>query len=97
VRRFRTGHHDTNHADITAALQGIGAVTYDTSMVGHGFPDAVAGWCGRTLLIEVLGEYTWAGERREHQARRVGWKGGEWLIVKDRDDLLRQLGVGVVG
>ena len=95
MSRFASGHKDSSHHEVAETFRQLGANVYDTSGVGNGFPDIVAGWCGRTLLIEVLGEYTWAGERREHEARRVGWKGGDWLIVKDRADLLAQLGVDV--
>ena len=95
MKRHATGHRDVNHAEIAAALEGLGANVWDTSKVGKGYPDITAGWCGRTILVEVMRPDAYPYELHEHQVRRGGYKGGDWLIVTGRDDLLRQLGVSV--
>jgi hypothetical protein len=44
---------DDNHAEIVAALRGIGAYVVDCAHVGGGYPDLTVGWRGKWELIEV--------------------------------------------
>ena len=44
---------DANQREIVEALRQIGASVWITSSLGGGFPDLVAGWKGRTYLLEV--------------------------------------------
>lgn len=91
----RAAKVDTNSKEITVALLLIGADVRDTHMVGRGFPDKVVGWCGRTILVEIVSPDAPPSVVQEHRDRRFGWKGGDWLIVRDVPDLLQQLGVTV--
>jgi hypothetical protein len=91
----RASRVDSNSDEITACLLNLGADVRDTHLVGRGFPDKVVGWCGRTILIEILQPDAKPYEVREHQDRRALWKGDSWLIVQSVADVLAQLGVEV--
>lgn len=43
---------DGNHKEIVKGLEKVGAVCYDTSMVGNGFPDAMVYFRQRFYLME---------------------------------------------
>ena len=86
---------DSNHAEIVRALREMGWSVFDTHTRGADYPDLTVGRNGVTILIEVVGTDAAPHTVREHEARREGWKGGQWLIVADVPDLLRQLGVDV--
>lgn len=50
----RAARTDRNHAEIRDRLRQIpGVSVYDTSGVGHGFPDLVVGARGITRLLEI--------------------------------------------
>jgi len=49
----RAGKADANQQRIVNALRDMGCTVSITSMVGKGFPDLVAGFRGRNLLLEV--------------------------------------------
>ena len=49
----RAARVDSNHAQIMRALRRAGWAVHDTSRLGGGFPDLVAGRDGRVVLIEV--------------------------------------------
>lgn len=49
----RASRTDANHSEIRSALRSIGCYVIDASNVGAGFPDLVAGWRGKWMLIEV--------------------------------------------
>ncbi|HEU4982054.1 MAG TPA: hypothetical protein VFT88_05175 [Acidobacteriaceae bacterium] len=52
MRRY-AARVDANHAEIVAALEGIGCYVVDCSHVGHGFPDLLVWWRGRITPLEV--------------------------------------------
>lgn len=49
----RAARVDDNHAEILDAVRSLGAMVVDTSAVGSGFPDAIIGWRGRLIWIEI--------------------------------------------
>lgn len=84
---------DSNQAEITAALRAAGASVTPTHMVGRGFVDLVAGFQGRTYLIECKsrnGALT-ADEWRFHSE----WRGSAVVIVRSVADALKALGLEV--
>lgn len=66
----RASRVDGNHAEICTALRAVGALVFDTSRVGDGFPDIVVGVRGRFLLIEVKN----AAQPKNKQRLRPGQK-----------------------
>ena len=44
---------DANQKEIVDTFQSLGAIVYDASAVGGGFPDLVVGYNGRNFLVEV--------------------------------------------
>lgn len=44
---------DDNHAEIVAALRGIGAYVVDCAHVGRGFPDLLVWWRGGVIPVEI--------------------------------------------
>lgn len=50
---MRAAKIDTTHAAVREALRNCGALVFDTSSVGRGFPDLVVQWRGQVTLIEV--------------------------------------------
>jgi hypothetical protein len=97
MSRYRPGHWDRNQDEIKVTLINLGADVWDTTRVGKGYPDLTVGWCGRTILVEVLAPDAKPYRVQEHRDRRSGWKGADWLIVTSVADLLAQLGVSVNG
>ncbi len=44
---------DANQGDITDALGKVGAIWYDLSLLGGGFPDIIVGFRGCLYLMEI--------------------------------------------
>ena len=82
---------DSTHTEVGTVLRSLGFSTIDTHKAGDGFPDWVAGKNRVTLLVEVVGSDHHPHTIREHEERRLGWKGGIWLVVLNGNDLLNQL------
>ena len=94
--RRRTGHRgaprkvDANQPQIVAELRQAGCSVTDLHTVGAGCPDLVAGWQGKTFLLEVKSpggkltddEQTWFDE----------WR-GQAAIIYSAEDALRIMGV----
>ena len=79
----RAAKTDANHAEVVSALRAIGASVADTSQVGRGFPDLVAGYRGRNWLIEVKDGAKVPSARKltEDQIEfKAGWR-GHWAVV----------------
>jgi hypothetical protein len=49
----RVAQVDENQPEVVAALRGAGASVQILSAVGHGCPDILVGYNGRTLLMEI--------------------------------------------
>jgi Holliday junction resolvase len=49
----RRGKVDDNQRAIVEALRKCGASVQSLAAVGHGVPDLLVGWAGRTWLVEV--------------------------------------------
>ncbi len=87
----RAARTDSGHAELLTVLRELGYTVHDTHTVGHGFPDAVAGRNGLTILVEIIGTDDYPHAIGEHDKRRSGWKGGPWIVARDVDELLREL------
>lgn len=82
---FRSGHHDSNHAEIAAALARFGPEPIDTTKVGAGFPDLVWPFQGHTILVEVK---TPEGTLTPAQLRfNSEWRGGPVFIITSADEI----------
>lgn len=46
-------HKDSNHDEVVAALEGIGASVADLAAVGNGCPDLLVGYQGHNYILEV--------------------------------------------
>ena len=90
----RAARTDANQAEIVKALRAIGASVHDTSAVGQGFPDLVAGFRGRNWLIECK------DGRKPPSARKLtpdqiefkaAWR-GHWAVVNSPEEALEIVG-----
>jgi len=82
---FRTGHHDTNHAEIAAALSKYGPEPIDTTRIGAGFPDLIWPFQGVTVGIEVKVP---GGKLTPPQERFIAeWRGGPLYVLSDEHDI----------
>jgi Holliday junction resolvase len=70
VRRPPRGHKDGNHDEIARFLKQYGAVVVDLSMVGGGFPDLLAYYRGRLILVEVKAVKGTLRDKQREFARR---------------------------
>ena len=74
---------DANHGEITKALEAIGCTVADTSGIGHGFPDALIGTCGRNILLEIKDGSLPPSKRRltpDEQEWAANWKGTVYTV-----------------
>jgi hypothetical protein len=78
VRGIR-GRRDATHAPIRDGLRARGWSVEDNGDAGNGKPDLIAGKNGVTYLVECksLGKE----ETEEQERKRLGWKGGPWLVA----------------
>lgn len=90
----RAARTDANQAEIVKALRAIGASVTDTSSVGQGFPDLVAGFRGRNWLLECK------DGRKPPSARKLTpdqiefkatWR-GHWAVVNSPEEALEIVG-----
>lgn len=93
----RAARVDDNHAEILAAVRSLGALVVDTSAVGSGFPDAIIGWRGRLIWIEIKNSARPPSARKLTPSQCVFH--AEWArincpvqIVETVSDALRLLG-----
>jgi hypothetical protein len=91
------GRTDANHREIRDGLRAFGASVYDTSAVGHGFPDLVVGWRRRTELIEVknpdprvrrTGGRSMRATRERQASFRRRWLGRPVHVVTSLDEAI---------
>ena len=82
---------DKNHAAIVNALRGVGATVADTSALGGGIPDLLAGYKGVNVWIEVKDG---AGSLTEDQLEFIAkWRGTPVRVCRNTDEALRAIGV----
>jgi hypothetical protein len=87
----RGGKPDANQGPIVDALRGVGATVQVLSEVGHGCPDLLVGWRGRTYLFEVKTE---SGALNENEAEwATSWRGERVKVVRSTQSALAAIGV----
>ena len=84
----RASKVDANHAAIREYLRGLGWIVFDSSTLGHGFPDLVISNRGRTVLIEVKDGSLPPSQRKltpDESAFFSSWQ-GEVYVVESIED-----------
>lgn len=92
----RAAKIDSNHAEIVAALRGIGAYVMSLASVGGGCPDLLVGFRGHTFLVEIKDGSKPPSARQLTEAQlkfHREWLGGTLAIVDSPEAALRMLGV----
>lgn len=87
---------DENQAEIVDALRRAGVSICDTSGVGHGFPDLIAGLRGRNILIEVKNPKNAYGKKGLSESQEKfdrQWQGEKVHIVRSVGDALKVVGL----
>ena len=80
----RAARTDSNQEEIVKALRAVGASVESLAAVGHGVPDLLVGYQGKTILMEVKD-----GEKPPSQRKltpdqgkwHYEWNGGKVYIV----------------
>lgn len=83
---------DTNQKQIVAALRGVGASVWVTSMVGRGAPDLVV-WYRQLYLMELK---EGKGELTPDEAEWIARFKGPVHIVRSVDEALQIIGARTV-
>ena len=87
---MRAARVDENQAAIVDALRKAGASVFVTSKVGNSFPDLVAGYDGRTYLLEVKNPLKPKADRQltPHQAVFFAfWRGHVAIVMSPAEAL----------
>ena len=78
---------DAHHAYIRDALRAAGVLVFDTSAVGHGYPDLVCGYQGRIIMLEIKEP---AGRLTPAQIEFFErWQGYPVYVVRNLEDAMR--------
>ena len=80
---MRARRKDTNQSEIERAFRKMGCSFWDTSALGGGFPDGVAGLGGISLPIEIKDGSKVPSKRKLTPAQiefRDNWKGGMRVV-----------------
>ena len=80
----RAARTDANHEEIVKALRAVGATVQSLACVGHGVPDLLVGYQGKTILMEVKDGTKSPSKRQltEDQVKWIdAWSGGSVFIV----------------
>jgi hypothetical protein len=80
----RAARTDGNHEEIVKALRAVGATVQSLAAVGHGVPDLLVGYQGKTILMEVKDGTKSPSKRQltEDQVKWIdAWSGGSVFIV----------------
>lgn len=88
------GRVDANQCAIVKAMRKQGAFVQMLSEVGHGVPDLLVGYAGKTALVEVKdGSKPPSAQALtgDQLAWHGAWRGGTLAIVNDVDGALRVL------
>lgn len=90
VRRYgHAGKVDDNQRAIVAALRACGASVASLAGVGHGVPDLLVGWAGRTWLVEVKGRR--GSLTPEQQQWHRDWRGVPVVVATNAEEAVRAL------
>ena len=84
---------DVNHNEILRAARDLGATTQSLASIGDGCPDAVIGYKGHNLIIEIKngGEIPSRRKLTEDEERwHSDWR-GQVAVVESVDDLMELL------
>lgn len=90
----RAAKVDANQQQVVEILRAAGATVQSLAAVGHGCPDLLVGWCGKTLLMEVKDGNKPPSEQKlnESQIKWHGtWMGGPLAVVNGPEAALRML------
>lgn len=91
----RAARVDHNHAEIVAALRAVGATVESLAAVGSGCPDALVGYRGINVLLEIKNPNVDRSHRQltTHEQRwHQDWRGSV-VVVMTVDEALRAIGV----
>jgi Holliday junction resolvase len=80
----RAARTDANQEEIVKALRAVGATVQSLAAVGHGVPDLLVGYQGKTILMEVKDGKKSPSKREltEDQVKWIdSWRGGSVFIV----------------
>ena len=83
---------DANHSIVVQALEAAGVSVIDTSSMGGGFPDLIAGFGGVTVLIEIKNPKTGYGRKglNKNQLKwKEQWTGGAYAVIDSVEGALR--------
>jgi Holliday junction resolvase len=92
----RAAKVDANQQKIVEILRAAGATVQSLAAVGHGCPDLLVGWGGKTLLMEIKdgSKVPSAQKLTDDQIKWHGaWMGGPLAVVDGPEAALRMLGV----
>ena len=90
----RAAKIDANQEQVVAILRAAGATVQSLAAIGHGCPDLLVGWGGKTLLMEVKDgrKVPSAQKLTEDQIKWHGaWMGGPLAVVDGPEAALRML------
>ena len=84
----RAARTDSNQEEIVKALRAVGATVQSLAGVGHGVPDLLVGYQGKTILMEVK-DGNKSPSHRELTPDQVkwidAWTGGSVYIIDNVD------------
>lgn len=85
----RAAKTDGNHTEIVTALRNAGFSVRSTAAISDGFPDAVAGYGGRTFLLEFKDGSKPPSARKltpDQVKFRAEWK-GDYTVLESVEDV----------
>lgn len=83
---------DSNHAEIRDYFREFGAKVKDTSFFGHGFPDLLVRWAGKTYYVEIKQSNKSKLTKPEKEFREF-LGGTNFHVVTNKNDVNKLLGV----
>lgn len=95
----RASRVDANQPDIVKALRAAGVSVAHTHMIGHGFPDILAGLCGVNILMEIKDGDKPPSARKltpDEATWHAAWD-GQVVVVSSPEEALAALGLTVRG
>jgi len=87
----RRGRVDANQKAIVAALRQVGASVQSLADIGHGCPDLLVGFRGRTLLMEVKDGSKVKSARAltpDEEEWIAAWKGAPVFVVESPEQAI---------
>lgn len=90
----RAARTDANQKEIVNALRRVGATVHDTSRLGEGFPDIVAGYRSINYFLEVKDGSKPPSQKKltEAEAKWHSEWSGQSAVVESVDEALRVIG-----